>query len=541
MNPTASIQWPRLHKVIGALLWELGWKNRVIAPVLLLGFLLGAGLAFALDRVEPEVWWGNYARGTGFITFTASMLLAFAPFTLMESHGSWRMNSIITRWSVLPARTSCLVAVPLAIAWGVLAVVVWAWAPVLERLFPGIDSVYILAVYLTGAVAAQAIAWAIPRKPKQYWIIAALLFLTLVLGSVVPQERAGLEAARARTLTILAGASAGFALLAFWAAQRNRCGDWPGDVLFRNVWSDVRRRHSGGRVFRNRIAALLWSEILPNCRAFAVSWLVLSLLLAAWGCAIWWLRRPDVPIHGLMIAMGMLVEALPNLGVLWLVAWGLFLGCEPGMGFQTKLSGYRCTRAMTEGTLAGTRIVALTLFWLLVWVPLLAAQHLLFLAPLPPDEALFFSGQAIPFTVGRMAFSASVMIAALPVLLWGRLEGFPTVLLASLIAWAWSCALAGFAFQDYPPGWVGWALAAFLALRFIVAAWLLYASLRSGSVTWRFPALLIGGWLAVAAGTLWLWSSWLPSSFAGVLAPAVMIPLVRLAACPMAMATNRHR
>ncbi|MHC1767876.1 MAG: hypothetical protein AB9869_26990 [Verrucomicrobiia bacterium] len=167
MNPTASIPSPRLPNVISALVWELAWKNRLIGPVLLLAFLVGAGLVFAVGRAEPDVWWSNYARGTGFITFTASILLAFAPFTLMESHGSWRMNSVITRWSVLPIRTCCLVAVPLAVAWVVLALVGWAWAPILERLFPGIDTVYMLSVYLTGAVAAQALAWAIPRKPSQ--------------------------------------------------------------------------------------------------------------------------------------------------------------------------------------------------------------------------------------------------------------------------------------------------------------------------------------------------------------------------------------
>jgi hypothetical protein len=541
MNPTASIQWPRLHKVIGALLWELGWKNRLIVPVLLLGFLLGAGLAFALDRAEPDVWWGNYARGTGFIAFTASILLAFAPFTLMESHGSWRMNSVITRWSVLPARTCCLVAVPLAIAWAVLALVVWAWAPVLERLFHGIDSFYMLAVYLTGAVAAQALAWAIPRKPSQFWTVAALLFLTLVLGSIVPQERAGWQDARLRTLAMLGGASVGFALLALWAAQRNRCGDWPGEVPFTKLWSGFRRVKPVGRVFRNRTAALLWSEVLPGCRAFAVSWLVLGLILAAWGCGIWWLRRPDVPIHWPLVAVGMLIEGLPNLGVPWLMAWGLFLGCEAGMGFQTKLSGFRSTRPLTAGMLAGTRMTSMALSWLVAWAPLLIAQHLLFLAPLTSDEALLFSGQAIPFTLGRMAFSASVMIAALPVLLWGRLEGFPTLLLASLIAWAWSCALAGFAFQKEASDWVGWALAAYLGLKLAVAAWSFRRSLRSGWITWRFPAVLTGGWLAVVAAMLWLWSPWLSWSLPGVLAPAAMIPLARLAACPMAMAANRHR
>ena len=541
MTSVASIRLPKFHKIINALIWELAWKNRLVFPALLLALVLGAGLALALNYAPADVWWAKYVRGTAFVTFLGSVLLAFAPFTLMDSHGSWRMNSAITRWSVLPARTWSLVVVPLVVAWVVITLLVGAWTPILSRLFPGIDMVYVAAVFLTGAVAAQALAWAIPRKPSQYWVLAAMLFVTLILAVILPQESDGWVEVRSRTLGSLTGASVGLTLLALLAARRNRCSDWPGeaplDRLCRLAWPSSNRTG----VFRNRTAALFWSEVLPVCRAFLLTWFLLGLLVVGWGCLAIWLRRPGVQIPWPLIGMALLVEALPNFGVLCLMGWGLFLGCEPGMGCQTRLSGYRSTRPFTVGTLAGVRMSSVALIWLCVWVPLLVFQHLFLYGPLQYEEAAVFSHRTAEFMLGRLAFSANVMIAALPILLWGRLEGFPTLFLVTIVAWAWSCILGGFAFQEGPPDWVAWALGSFLFAKLIAASWLLLRSCRLGYVTWRFPAVLASGWLVVVGAILWLFSPWQTWGIASALGPIVMIPLVRLAGCPIAVAANRHR
>jgi hypothetical protein len=47
----------------------------------------------------------------------------------------------------------------------------------------------------------------------------------------------------------------------------------------------------------------------------------------------------------------------------------------------------------------------------------------------------------------KMAVSAHVLVGALPLLLRGRWEGFPTLLLASICSWAWTWLLVGFRFH----------------------------------------------------------------------------------------------
>jgi hypothetical protein len=140
-----------------------------------------------------------------------------------------------------------------------------------------------------------------------------------------------------------------------------------------------------------------------------------------------------------------------------------------------------------------------------------------------------------------MAFSANAMVAALPLLLWGRLEGLPTIFLASLVAWAWPCILGGFADQQPLADWMAWALTGVLAIKIGGALWLMSTSVRNGYTTWRFPAFLLGGWIAVVAAMSWWFAPWQAWGLASALGPILMIPLVRLAACPLAMAGNRHR
>lgn len=537
---TSSGSFPKLHKAIHALLWELLWKNRVVFPALLVFLAVGAGLAVLFQHAPPGVWWGKYARGAAGFTFAGSILLAFAPFTLMDSHGSWRMNSVVTRWSVLPVPTFLLVAVPLAMAGILVSVLVWAWAPILGRLFAGIDMLHVLMVLLAGIVAAQALAWAIPRRPSQFWALAGLLFLLLLLGAILPQENQGWEDLRSGVFASLAAGTGGLALLALGAARRNRCGDWPGEIPLTALRDRMWR--TGGRTgtCRHPVAALFWSEVAPGCRALVLGWVLLMVAVVVWAGVSSWLRRPEMPIDWQRIGLGMLLEGWANLAVLWLMGWGLYLACEPGLGFQTRLSGFRGTRPLTVGVLAGTRISAVVLGWLCLWVPLLVLQPSIAWMGLPEDDLIMLMQQASQITAGRMVFSAAMVIGALPLLLWGRLEGLPTLFLVTLVAWGWSWILGGFAYQNPPEEWLVWALAALLGARFLAAGGLLWRSHRQGYITWRFPAVLLGGWLAIAVGFQLLFTPWQAWGVVSALAPLVMIPLVRLAACPLAMGANRH-
>jgi hypothetical protein len=140
----------------------------------------------------------------------------------------------------------------------------------------------------------------------------------------------------------------------------------------------------------------------------------------------------------------------------------------------------------------------------------------------------------------RMVFSASAMVAALPVLLWGRFEGFPTLFLATVVGWAWSWALSGFVHQVPAPSGFALLLGTVFAVRVAIAAGLLVHGCQKGCLTWRFSLALGAGWSVVLGGIAFTFGFWQHADPSEVLALGVMIPMVRLAACPLAMAANRH-
>jgi uncharacterized membrane protein len=140
-----------MNTAIRALIWEQVWRNRIVFPALALLLALGGGFAYAQAHAAADLWWVKSAHQTVIFTFLASLLIGFAPFTLMESHSGWRMNSMVTRWFVLPVRTSVLVLVPFLFACAFMALLMGAWTPVLNQLGPGFDATYFLVVLVLGA------------------------------------------------------------------------------------------------------------------------------------------------------------------------------------------------------------------------------------------------------------------------------------------------------------------------------------------------------------------------------------------------------
>jgi hypothetical protein len=532
-------EFPRPARALSALAWELAWKNRIILPVLLTFLAIGLGLVLAIDHALGEPWWASYARGAGLLTFIASVALGLAPFCLLDSHGSWRMNSVTTRWSVLPVRTLWLVLLPFLQAAVVLTALVWAWSPLLHRLIPIIDMGYVLAVFLTAILATQALAWTLPRKPGQFWPLAGLIFFAALLGAIVPQDPRGWEETRAVALLWLTAIAVGSVFWALWAAGKNRCGDWPGELP--SLLPRRLRASSGTSVFRRPAAVLFATEVAPQVRGFIFTWVVVIGVVLAWVFLSVWLHPRGGHINWLWIGLGVVTEGLPNLAVPGLLIWGLFCACEPCMGFQTRLTGYRSTRPLTPAMLAGPRLAALVLIWMSVWLPLLLLNKAIVHFNLLPPDMPALGPQGSPLLQSRMLVTANAMVAALPLLLWGRFEGFPSLFLATLIGWCWTWILRTFSTQDPAPDWLTAALALMVAGKLAAAAWLLLAGLRTRSVGWTFAILVLGGWLALLTGLV---CSSLPreSWTANAILPlAVMLPLARLAACPMAMAANRHR
>lgn len=524
-----------------ALFWEMTWRNWVVFPALLLFLAGGLLLGQALRQAVPDAWWIGYARGTTVTLFFTSVLLAFAPFTLMESHGGARLSSMTLRWFALPVRTLYLVAIPLLVAWLIMAAVLAAWAPVLNGVFRGIDVFYMGMVYLAGVGAAQALAWLLPRKPAQFWGLMSLLLPVLFLLSIVPQDNPAGDAYRGRLTLWFAAALPACLLFSLWAARRNRSGDWPGEIPVSRWVEYLRKPASPRRLGRSPGSALFWSETAPTVRMFLFTWAIYSLLVFGWACLTVLSGRPD-HFSWRLIGKGTL-EALPIFSVLWPLGWGMLMACESGFGFQTRLSVFRATRPVGTGALAGTRLAALALSWLFLWTILLVL-YFLFLWE-DRGTAGRMDVEYVHRLFGMLGLkalvTASAMVGALPFLMTGRIEGFSKVLLVTLLAWAWAFSLTAYAAQENPPPSHAWGLGAILLAKLAAAGTGLGIALKRRIVTWRFPAALLGGWgllvLSFAAYFRWLQ---IPDTVT-VLSVAAILPVARLAWCPGALSSNRHR
>ena len=529
-----------MRTALNAFAWEILWKNRLVFVTL--GVLLAAGAttAWAASRAVSEQWWLEPARNMTLVAFLASMLLGSAPFLLMESQGGWRMNSMITRWFVLPVRTVFLVLLPLLAGAGLVALLVAVWMPVLNRLKPGLDARYFTAVLVAGLVAVQALAWTVPRRPGQFWVGAALLFPVILILSLGPQDQPDTGRFRQQMLLPLGAGSVLFAAWAAYAAQRNRCGDWPGELPLDRVWQFVRQGGAGTawqRDFHSRATALLWSDSLPPLRLLTLSWVALVLILFLYFSLTLRGRASDLAFSLRMLRF-VVLNLTTALAILWMAGWGLFVGCEPGAGFRTRLRAFRATLPLSSGALAAQRLVTLLLGWGIVWSLPVA---------LGVSNAWFATGVGLVDEVDTlrlarwMAASAQVAVGALPLILWGRFEGFPNVLLAAICSWAAAWMVAANLRVESNPGW-HWALVgAVLALKLGGAAWACVRGLLSGHVTWRFPIGLLVGWFVIAAFLVGVMPTWRHDGLYASLTLLVMLPLARLAWCPLAIAANRHR
>jgi len=530
-----------MKAALHVLLWDLVLKNRVVFPALALLLVLGVTIAQFCAHAAPDAWWLGHARGVVAFSFFASMLLGLAPFLLMESQGGWRMNSTITRWFALPVRTVYLVLLPLLAAGVFLTALIQAWVLILDRVARGFDGTYFTCVLLLGLAALQALAWTVPRKPAQYWAGAALLFPVIVMLALGPQDQPDTVAfRRGMPLPTVIGVAL-FAAFTLFAARRNRCGDWHGEFPVGRLWLFVRQGRPSTRNFRSSGTALFFSDGLPALRVLLFSWLTLALLVFAYVTLMFKRGRPEMAFQPQVFAL-VAVNLLPIPAVLWLAGWGLFLGCEPAAGFRTRMTSIRATLPVNCGTLAAQRILTLFLGWCLLWLPLLLATHWY-----DPD----LTGIAAPDAQTKvlaalarlMVVGAHVVVGVLPLFLWGRLEGFPNLLLAAIGSWVWVWVLAAFfnLNEGQDPGWRWGLVGLLLGVKLATATWALVAGVRARHLTGRFAAGLVAGWLAAASLLIWALPTWRTGGAWRAAAIMVMLPLARLALCPLALAANRHR
>ena len=527
-----------MTRAMRALVWEQCWKNRAVFGLWLVLLTLGAGLVEFIVGADPEVAWVRLARQVLVVTFLASVLVAFAPFTLMENQDGWRMNSMVTRWFILPVPTGLLVVVPYAAACLAAGGFLGLWLLLLRRLAPGLDLGHVLWVLMVGMAAVQALAWVVPRRPAQFWPLVGLGLPVMLLVALVPLDNPGTEGFRQGFRRAVPVLLLGFGIIAYGAARMNRCGRWSGELPLGRLFRAVAGGRLGMPATRSARWALIWSDVLPVWRTFLLTWAGVFLLV--WGSQVWMLfRHPRWADAGWGMLMQIGLILVPVLGTLWLPVGGLLLGSEPGMGFRTRLTAFRSARPVTPGTLAAQRILAAIGLWLMVWGPWLI------LVPLHRHWHPGLAEADLPEIYARtsrlMAISAHALVGALPLFLWGRFEGFPNLLLGGMCAWAGTWVLVGFLAPGDEPSW-RWALAiGLLALKFGVGGGALWIGWSRGCFSWRYALGLAVGWAGLVGVLIWVLPGWRTGGMWGAVGIAVLIPFARLAWAPLAVAANRHR
>ncbi len=529
MHSTTRVSVPGAWVSLATLAWEIAWKNRILPPALAVLLALGAVLARMVSgQSGPRA---ESLQVMGLVIFLSSLLLAFSPFTLMESHGSWRMNSMITRWFVLPVPAWMLALAPLALGWLTAMVVLAAWIPILARLLPGIDFAYLAILLLFLVTLVQALAWVMHRKPAQFWScmgVVAVMTLWLIIG---PMETNGWEESRLIVMTWLASGAVTGTAAAVWLAQKNRMGVWPGGFSIEDWMQRPVGRERAHRPHFSSLTAMLKVDVFPLWRAFLVIWV----LIAGGIITLHALNMNDrahlrdwrwLPIIASFV--------LPGMGVIFLAHCGLALACEaPGM-VRTRLGSYRATLPLSDGAMFAPRLIGLAGAWLMVWVPLLAMIPVASQAGQMIGDVRFLGRD-----LWLMAISAHAMVGALPLLLWGRLDGLPNMLVPTLASWSGTYGLVSWLRPDDGPAPATALLVAMLAVKLALAAAGLWRSVRRSEITLAFAIGSAVVWICLAGGMATLASREFEQPTAlGVL---ILLPLARLAWCPAALAANRRR
>jgi hypothetical protein len=191
--------------------------------------------------------------------------------------------------------------------------------------------------------------------------------------------------------------------------------------------------------------------------------------------------------------------------------------------------------------MAGQKVLQLFVGWLVIWLPLalISFAYSAEITGIPTESRDYIQAGLARF----MAVGAFLVVGALPLLLLGRFEGFGNLLLAAVCTWALCWAMAT-QFKIEPgeqPGWRLNLLIAVLFLKFITALFGTYLGFRQGHTTWRFPVVLYACWILVASGLLWGLPLIKFSGWYMALTTILLLPLARLAWCPVALAKNRHR
>jgi hypothetical protein len=517
---------------------------------------LGPGILFALAL--PPV--------------SASMVYPLVIFTysLETANFDARESGFPARMFTLPLRTPALVGWPMLYGAGVAALLWLAWAyGVFRPVGISVARAWLAVLFAACMAWLQALAWCPFAVPWLRVAVVLTVMAVVVIAPPVAVEHGAPVGVVAGLLALSLPAAYGVAVAGVGRARR---GDLPGAGWFPRLAALVTAaRQRPGRAFASAVRAQAWLEwrqrglaypillgvfLLPCAFGFLgvieqfVTDLASSGLSPAHAAAVRTISAPGVVLAVLL---------LPPLYVAWMMA-----GEMGKMNLGNKapaIASLLATRPLSSGDLVLAKFRMAVRSTLAGWALLLAVSGawLVLGGKVPRLAGSALVGQVGPVRAGLFALLAVLALVLLTWLqmikgMWVGLAGRGWVLrgnMLAVVAIGTAVVVAGLWLSRHPeygPGLeaaLPWALGGLVAAKLLTAAALVRAVRRRGLWPPAAVAGLVVGWLAAAAFLAAVPYSLLPPEHVParyvLLSAALLVPLVRVAAAPLALDFNRHR
>lgn len=449
---------------------------------------------------------------------------------------------------VLPVRTQTLVAWPMlcgsaamAGLWLFFACLVLRPAGIIAPLW------WPAAALAAGLTMLQVLSWT-PFTQNWLRIVLAVPLSLVWLGGIGLLLLA--EVPGVFSTGVLLGVVALCHVVAVRAVARSRRGD---DIEWRFAsrlieWATALRT-STRHPFASAAAAQIWFE----CRG--QGWLLpvfVLCILVVWPFSALFLHLNDMAFAWRMLAV---ILFLPSL-IAGLI--GSSLGRQDAWS-KYEMTSFLATRPVTTASLVRAKLVMAALSAAATWLLVLPFMSLMLLRPgffasmLEIAQAVGY-GKALALGLAILAAAVASTWLQLVANMWLGLTGRPWVVTVVPVIFAVAIFVGiGVGFWIYlHPAWypavqaaAPWLLFGLVLVKLIVAVVVVMALARSGLVSRRSIATMIGAWTLVVAGLCLAVYCFVPgehlalgTAAAGI---ALNIPFSRLAVAPLALAWNRHR
>jgi hypothetical protein len=536
-----------MHSPTLALSWRIWWRHRLgLAAVLL--YLMATAVVFnLLPSGTQEDRYGALLS----IQIVIGLIYVPAVFAFgFESQLDARESGFPARLFTLPIRTSVLVGWPMLQGVAVVTLLWLAWArfvlPAAGVEVPLGPTVLLAAAYV---VVLQALLWSPFGLP---WVRVVLAVVLLPVLAVSPLVGPALGMPDSVLLGLYAALIPLGAAMAFVGVRRARMGevpDWRG--LFRAPWGVARTSVRQLATFSSAGRAQLWYERRCHFLGFP---LVVGVCTALHLAFVVWMEAEGVKPG---VKEGVAFLLIP---ILMAPLLSSSLGRTGGSSFL--VSSFTATRPLSDAALVAAKLKVAGLATLAAWA-LVLVELAPWLAQAERKEMLsevWHELQAYP--PGRLAAIILLVPGVLLLVtwrllvenLWVSLAGRAWLSRGVLVACGAMFLLAiilGTRLRDDPGlldrfnDGLPWVAGGAACLKLLAAAMMGRALLRRGLVSPPALAKWLTLWALAAAGLFVLAYGAVPDGAAPVsllASGAVLgVPLVRLAAAPLALAWNRHR